>query len=474
MAVARALALPILIVDDERAILASYDVTLRMAGFGKTATLADSREVLPFLEQNGVSIVLLDLAMPHMSGEILLPQITQTYPAVPVVVITGTDRLEVAVQCMKDGAFDFLAKPVERERLIATVRQALTFAEMNLETSSLKQRLLSGELESPGAFAAIITNNPGMQAIFRYVEAIAGSSQPVLITGETGVGKELLARAVHDASGRSGDFVAVNVSGLDESTFSDTLFGHKRGAFTGADSARKGLVERAAGGTLFLDEIGDLAPASQVKLLRLLQEGEYLPLGADTPRRTDARAVVATNSDLDRLQQEGRFRKDLFYRLATHAIHIPALRERADDIPLLLGHFLSEAALELGKAGLQAPRDLPLLLCSYPFPGNVRELRALVFDAASRSRSATLSLESFKGKISSNLQPDSGAPSTATMATTGKLRFGATLPSIEEAKDLLIEETLRRTGGNKSQAAQILGMTRQSLNRRMKDRDGAS
>ncbi len=235
-----------------------------------------------------------------------------------------------------------------------------------------------------------------MRSTFKYIESIAVTSQPVLITGKTGVGKELIARTIHRLSGRKGTLAAVNVTGLDDTTFSDTLFDHKRGAFTGADRVRAGLIEKAANGTLFLDETGDLHPTSQVKLLRLLQEREYYPLGADVPRPSNARIVVATNRDLLALQASGTFRADLYYRLLLHRINVPPLRERRDDIPLLVEFFLQRAADELGKTKPTPPPELFILLALYDFPGNIRELQTMIFDAVSRHESWKLSLTGFK------------------------------------------------------------------------------
>ena len=204
----------------------------------------------------------------------------------------------------------------------------------------LKTRVLQGKVDQPEAFSEIITVSSRMDSIFQYIEAVAASPRPVLITGETGVGKELIARVVHKLSNRPGAFTPVNVAGLDDNVFTDTLFGHRKGAFTDAREARGGLLEQASGGTLFLDEIGDLSPASQVKLLRLLQEGEYLPLGSDVAKRSDARIVVATNQDLENLLSAKKFRKDLYYRLCDHHIRIPPLRDRLEDLPVLVEHFL--------------------------------------------------------------------------------------------------------------------------------------
>src|SRR5262249_38794055 len=289
--------LPVLLVDDEPALLRSASLLLRAAGITPILTLDDSRMVLARLAADPIGVVVLDLTMPHLSGQALLEQITADYPAIPAlvmtatpaIVITATHDLETAVQCMQAGAIDYLVKPVDKNRLVSSVRRALELRALREEVVSLKERLLSDTPHQREAFAEIVTQNASMHALFRYVEAIAQSPQPVLITGETGTGKELMARAVHRLAAPRGDFVAVNVAGLDDQVFSDTLFGHTRGAFTGADRPRDGLITRAEDGTLFLDEMGDLAAVSQVKLLRLLQEGTYYPLGADRPRQSRAR-----------------------------------------------------------------------------------------------------------------------------------------------------------------------------------------
>jgi DNA-binding NtrC family response regulator len=314
---------PILIVDDEAAILLSIDTVLQMAGLNNVMTCQDSRQVMTILASRPVEAMLLDLNMPHTDGRELLGQINQAFPEIPVIIVTGAVEIETAVQCMKSGAFDYVVKPVEDERLVSAVHRALAFRELKRENMALKQHILSDALERPEAFAGIVTRNKKMLAIFQYIESIAQTSQPVLIRGETGVGKELIARVLHELSGLKGQFVAVNVAGLDDSVFSDTLFGHAKGAFTGAESERQGLIQRASGGTLFLDEIGDLSPASQVKLLRLLQENEFFPLGRDDTKRADSRIVASTNADLWELQKSGKFRKDLNFRLGTHRIYVP-------------------------------------------------------------------------------------------------------------------------------------------------------
>jgi two-component system nitrogen regulation response regulator GlnG len=465
---------PVLLVDDEKQLLASAEMALASEGITNLVLCADSREALPLLATREFSAVLLDITMAHLSGTDLLPRIVGEHPGVPVIMMTGVNEVETAVQCMKDGAFDYLVKPVDEARLAGAVRRAIEIGQVRRENSLLKKALLSGELEHPEAFAAIVTQSPGMRSIFQYAEAIASSSLPVLVTGETGTGKELVALALHALNGRSGAFVPVNAAGLDDTLFSDALFGHKKGGFTGAERDRPGLIEQAAGGTLFLDEIGDLAAQSQIKLLRLLQEGRYYPIGSDMQKASDARVVVATNRDLHAMQEQGEFRKDLYYRLRTHHIHLPPLRKRREDLPLLLEHFLSRAAASLGKKAPTPPRELFALLGAYAFPGNIRELEGMVFDAVSRHKSGVMSLESFREKIGgeavgedADIAEEAGAAQHARAQAIG-MRFPDTLPTLKDAEESLIDEALRRAGGNQSVAAGLLGLSRRALNNRLR------
>ena len=375
---------PILIVDDEKPILNSFKRVLYSYGIDNILLCEDSREVIPILNEKEIEVLLLDLAMPHITGEELLRSITSSFPEIPVIIVTGFNEVERAVECMRNGAFDYMVKPVEGSRLSSGVKHALEVRELQRENTSLKDHILSDQLTDTEAFKDIVTNNRAMFSIFRYMEAISRTSQCVLVTGETGAGKELVVRTIHRLSKRTGNFVAVNVAGLDDHMFSDTLFGHKKGAFTGAGEVRKGLIEKAAGGTLFLDEIGDLSKASQVKLLRLLQEQEYFPLGSDEIYQSTARIIVTTCRNLAKYQKEDKFRKDLFYRLQVHHIHVPSLRERlSDDLALLIDHFLTKSAQELGKKEHTPPPELLQLLGMYDFHGNVRELESLIFDAVS-------------------------------------------------------------------------------------------
>ncbi len=454
---------PILLVDDEEAILRSLTAILLSNGIDNIIAISDSRQVMPTLAENKASFVFLDLVMPHHSGQDLLVQIHAEYPDLPVVVSTALNDVETAVECMKKGAFDYLVKPVDENRILSSARRAVEMRDLRHENELLKEGLRSGTLRNPKAFSAIITANEKMLNAFRYMEAIASTAQPVMIIGETGVGKELIASTIHSLSGRSGKFVTVNVAGLEDNLFADTLFGHAKGAYTSADRARPGLIERAAKGTLFLDEIGDLSQASQVKLLRLLQEREYLRLGEDDPRQTDARILVATNRDLVELQESGEFRKDLYYRLRSHHVYIPPLRKRLDDLPMLVDYFLDQAAKELNKKKPTLPDEAYNLLGAYHYPGNIREIQALVFDAVTRHESGVLSLDTFRQVLSHD-----DDTSTVISLMKGSIQFGLQLPTLKEARSLLIEEAMRRTKSNQSVAAQLLGISRQGLNKYLK------
>ncbi len=456
---------PILMIDDEINLLNSFDLTLADAGFDNTILCSDSRDALNILHENKVSAILLDLSMPHIRGEELLEKITPEFPEIPVIVVTGDTEIETAVKCMKLGAFDYIVKPVEKNRLLNQIKRALEFTELKKQNTLLKNRLLSNNLANPEVFENIITQNSKMKQMFQYMEAIAGTTEPILITGETGVGKELIAKALHKLSKRNGRFVTTNVAGLDDQMFSDTLFGHKKGAFTNANQDRKGQIEMASGGTIFLDEIGDLNPHSQVKLLRLLQEREYYPLGSDNPRYTDSLFILATNKNLQQMVKEGTFRNDLFFRLNVHRITPIPLRERLDDLPLLIKYFVEKAAKNFSKKTPTFPQELITLLSTYNFPGNVRELQGMIYDAVSVHKSKIMSLNVFKKYIGigENIPDKSIEKSDNPL-----IKFGAQLPTLKGIQDALVKEAMKRTNNNQSIAAQILGITRQALNRRIK------
>jgi DNA-binding NtrC family response regulator len=455
-------ALPtVLVVEDDPVAMELYRTILSGHGYGDPICCDDSREVMGLLGRHSISIILLDLNMPHVSGQELLREITSEQPEIPVIILTGEDKVDTAVNCMKIGAFDFMAKPIDENRLLNAIQHALKIRELQDEVHILSSSAESLDVRHPEAFSDIITNNPEMRKIFRYVEAIAPSPRAVLITGESGTGKELVARAVHNLSCRSGKFVAVNVSGLDETVFSDTLFGHTKGAFTGAERSRRGLIDEGRDGTLFLDEIGDLHAGAQVKLLRLLQEREYYPLGADTSATSRARIIAASNADLQERQRSGHFRKDLYYRLRAHHVEIPPLRSRREDIPLLIDYFLAEASEALKRSERAAvPDSVYSLLKEYSFPGNVRELQSLIYDAVSRHRTRVLPASLFKEYVRSAADADQHERGTPRISINGGM------PTLQEVEEYVISEALRQTGGNQSQAARLLGVSQSTLSRR--------
>lgn len=458
-------ALPVVLVDDEEDLLFATSYLLNSHGITSVVTLQDGRELLAYLDAHGAAMVVLDLFMPGVSGLELLPKIVQSQPEVPVVVMTAAQDVETAVACMREGAFDYLVKPVEESRLVSSVRRALEVRSLRDQLGTLRSSLMTRRVRHRDAFAHIVTGNQRMESIFQYIEAIADSREPVLITGETGTGKELIAQAIHRLSGCKGELVTLNVAGLDDNMFSDTLFGHVRGAFTGAEREREGLIAKASGGTLFLDEIGDLNKASQVKLLRLLQDRKYYPLGSDLQRLSDARIVTATNQSLHKQMSSGKFRQDLYFRLSSHPIEIPPLRHRRDDIALLLQFFIGEAADSMGKPAPSPPDELITLLGVYEFPGNVRELRAMIYNAVAQHRGGpVLSMESFRELIQRSRRD---SPEEPPEGDGPPLAIAGRFPTLKEAEHFLVAEAMSRAKDNQGIAATLLGITRQSLNRRL-------
>jgi len=331
------------------------------------------------------------------------------------------------------------------------------------ENQFLKNELSSVDIKHPEVFKSIITRDRCMQNLFKYLEAISKNSEYLFITGETGTGKELIAETFYELCGLKGKFITVNAAGLDEQMFADTLFGHKKGAFTGADSDLKGLIETAHNGVLFLDEIGDLCMASQIKLLRLLQNREYYRLGSDELKMTNARIVTATNHNLHDLVRENRFRADLLYRLTVHTVSLPPLRERFGDLPLLVEHYVREICKIHCRKALKISQDAINLLSTYDFPGNIRELRNMLFDAVNTCTTDSISSEFFYHYIRLNTKGRQ-----IVKAESEKIEFPQILPSLDQARELLIKEAMRRSNGNISQAAKLLKMERSALSKAIK------
>ena len=462
---------PILLVDDEEHSLASFDIALKTHGINHTLRCSDGREVLKIADDEDLEVVLLDLIMPGISGQDILARLNERHPQVPVIVITGVNEVETAVECMRKGAFDYIVKPVSSERLLPSITRALEVSQLRRENIRLTHRFFSSELKNPKAFAPMLTEHPKMISVFQYCEAVAEGRQPVLITGETGVGKEELARAIHRLSGRKGRFVSFSAEGLDEREVTATVFGQVKGALGGGEPARTGLLEKAKGGTLFIDEIGDFSPAAQVKLHHFLENREFQPLGSEQIKSADVRVIVAGGQNLDQLLEQGKLRNDLYYRLHTHHIHVPPLRERSEDIPLLLDYFLAEAAKEYKKRKPVYHQEIIPLLKNYYFPGNIRELRAMVFEAMSGHRARLLRTETFVKAVQGRL----GSPGVVSMHRAPATGYDTEwaqkldrLPSLKAAALTLVQEALRRSGNNQRVAAGLLGITPQALNQRLK------
>lgn len=454
----------VVLIDDEVSELDAYEFLLESMGIHRITAISDSREVLAALEKIETPIVFLDLNMPHVSGRDILRSIKLKLPQIPVIICTANSDIETAVECLKLGAHDYLVKPINLSTFGSALRSACEINLLRSEVLSLKGISFQGQSPLNTSFEDIITKSPLMETIFNYIQAISQSRQPLLILGETGVGKELIAESVHISSQLSGEFVPIDVSGLDDTLFSDTLFGHEKGAYSGAEKQRLGLVEKARNGTLFLDEIGELNEGSQVKLLRLLQEGIYYPLGSDQPKKSEARIVAATNrSHHSLVDKNGGFRRDLYYRLSTHLIKVPPLRDRREDIPLLVDLLVTEAAVSMGK---EKPaiggRSLKLLL-DFPFYGNIRELKTYIFDAVARCDTAQISYDVIFDRLSV-------AKVESAIESESKCNLVSIFdhfPTLEEITQYTIESALILTNQNQSQASKLLGISKQALNKRI-------
>jgi two-component system response regulator HydG len=438
----------LLIVDDEPSNLASLEKIFLREGM-RVLTADGAKAALEVARTHRVHVVLTDLMMPGTNGVELLRALKQVSPDTEVVVMTAYGTVETAVQAMRDGAYDFVEKPLKRIGIVKSVRKAAERQSLVEENRTLRQeiKLLTRR--------EIVGTSPALRRVLDVATQAAPSSATVLVLGESGTGKELLARYIHEQSSRArGAFIAVNCSAIPETILEAELFGHERGAFTGAVGRREGRFAKAAGGTLFLDEIGELSPSVQVKLLRVLQEGEYEPVGGDTVK-ADVRIVAATNRDLRAQVAAGRFREDLFYRLNVIAVTAPPLRARREDVPLLVDHFLGIYCAKNNRARLSVSRAVMQLLGDYAWPGNVRELENVIERAVVLCRGDTLTADDLPDVIVQASSP----PPTALTVTIGT--------PLEEVEGRLIRETLRHTKGDKPLAAQLLGISTRTIYRKL-------
>jgi two-component system response regulator HydG len=448
----------VLIVEDDAQSLRAIRALLTAYGF-KVLCAESGAQALRTLEQQSSEIhcVLTDLYMPGVSGMDLLMHIRQTLPELPVVVVTGNADVPSAVTAIREGAFDFQLKPLAPETLTLSLGRAIEHHRLKDRNRYLEQRL-----EVSQRFRGIIGNSPAMRHVFDLIANVAATDATVLVTGESGTGKELVARSLHEHSARSTrPFVAINCGALTETLLESELFGHERGAFTGADARRRGLFEEANGGTLFLDEVGELTACTQVRLLRVLQERCVRPVGSNLARPVDVRIIAATNRDLDIEVRERRFREDLFYRLNVVRIELPALRDRGEDVLLLAHHLLGKHASRQGKAGVRFSPEALEALAGYDFPGNIRELENAIERAVIMTQD---------DNVIASVLPGPARSSSSRL----RLRAVVDVPLVEARARFersYLEQVLEDSAFNLSQAARRSGMDRSNF-RRLLDRHG--
>ncbi|HLT29838.1 MAG TPA: sigma-54 dependent transcriptional regulator [Myxococcaceae bacterium] len=450
----------ILIVDDDRANLESVARIFQREGH-QTLTAPDGQAGLELLRRAEVRVLVTDLMMPGMDGQELLRAARSLRPDVEVVLMTAYGTVETAVEAMKHGAYDFITKPLKRHALVKSVAKALEKQALLAENRDLKQRLAA--LGEEGTDRALIGQSPAFRAFADLLEQAAPASATVLLLGASGTGKELAARRVHALSPRaSRPFVAINCGAIPEALLEAELFGAERGAYTGAVARREGRFERADGGTLFLDEVGELPLSAQVKLLRVLQEGEFERLGGQRPIRVDVRVVAATNVDLQARVSEGRFREDLYYRLNVVSLRIPSLASRHEDIRLLADHFLRRSSRRNNKAVRGFTDEALQALEAYAWPGNVRELEHAVERAVVLARGEELGVTDLPESV---VQGPRGA---------GRELFIPIGTPLEEIERQVLERTLRHTQDDKALAARLLGISVRTIYRKLERRADAS
>jgi two-component system nitrogen regulation response regulator GlnG len=457
-------ALNVWIVDDDQSVRWVLEKALRQADM-EARSFDRTEHLLAALKNDAPDVLITDVRMPGMSGLALLERLRTSNPDLPIIVITAYSDLENAVAAYKGGAFEYLPKPFDIDEAVELVHKAARSTGAELGDAA----------EAPTAMASMIGQAPAMQEVFRSIGRLTGSSMTVLITGESGTGKELVARALHDHSPRAEKtFVALNTSAIASELLESELFGHEKGSFTGADSRRIGRFEQADRGTLFLDEIGDMSLALQTRLLRVLAESEFYRVGGQTPIKVDVRVIAATNQDLARAVKESRFREDLFHRLNVIRITTPPLRQRREDIPLLLKHYLAEAAKEIGTPAKVIDAGALEVLQNFGWPGNVRQLVN-----ASRRLTVTAPGNIISVQDISNDLGGSEAPQRATKEWTRMLAAWAERQisssdaplldqAIPEFEKTLIETAMARTNGHRQEAAKLLGWGRNTLARKMK------
>jgi DNA-binding NtrC family response regulator len=445
---------PILIIDDESSYLNLMKEFLNQEGYSNVITEQNPLNVLPLLERTDIDLILLDIFMPEMNGLDLLEKVYAVYPSIPVIVVTAVNEVQIALKAIKLGAYEFITKPPDTDRLLLTIRRALDTKLLQTERDSLRRSLLE-QKPSRRIFSDIITDSPEMYKVFELVEIFAPTNETVLLSGETGTGKDLIAKKIHDLSPRRDKrFVAVNLASISPTLFESELFGYKKGTFTGAMEDKIGYFESANGGTIFLDEIGELPMALQGKLLRTIQYNEIYRVGDSKPTKLDIRIISASNKDLLDAVNKKEFRADLYYRLNRGFIHLPSLHKRGDDIVLLAEHFLETGNRTYNK-NIRGFSDAALYsLKSYTFPGNVRELENIINNAVAKTFGETyITSINLPHQYMQPQEPGNGKPKMVTL-------------------DIAAEEhilgILRTVGNSVQRAAPLLGISERTLQRRLK------
>ncbi len=461
----------VLIIDDDETVRDVLQSFLVNKGFEVTLAV-DGQSGIDCIKSSSFDIILTDLIMPGINGIEVLKEITTLNIKTPVLVITAFGTVQTAVEAMKLGAFEYVTKPFNLDEIMIVINKALNVSKLQKENIMLKMQLMKKY-----KFEGIVGDSPSMQVVYRLIEQIADTDSTVMILGDSGTGKELIAKTIHYNSSRSeGPFVPLNCAAIPRDLLESELFGHEKGAFTGAINTRIGRFELAQNGTIFLDEVGELDPSLQVKLLRVLQEREFERVGGMKTVKVDVRVLAATNRNLEKLTQEGKFREDLFYRLNVIPLHLPPLRSRPEDIPLLVDHFIHEFAKKRKRNPFVFSREAMHCLLSYQWPGNVRELENLIERLTILVRNDTIQVSDLPEKFYACLpaQQPSADPVSSISATAQKTandipETGVDLSSIVSnlEKDLILK-ALSKSGGVKSKAAQFLGLNRTTLLEKMK------
>lgn len=440
----------ILIIDDEKSILDLLSVVFKKEGYRVRATLS-AKKALELLDKEEFGIILTDIKLPEMSGFEILKRVRESKPDIAVVMITAYGNVKQAVEALKAGAFDYVVKPFDVDELKIIVAKALEKKRLQEENILLRK-----ELKEKSSFETVIGKSKKIKQVYSMIEKIAGTDSTILVTGESGTGKELAARAIHSLSPRAENrFVSINCGALPENLLESELFGHVEGAFTGAVADKVGLFEVAQRGTLFLDEVGEMAPWTQVKLLRTLQDKKIRRVGGTEEAAIDVRIIAATNQDLKEKISEGKFREDLFYRLNVISFEMPPLRERKEDVPLFVNHFLKKYSMEIGKSMKRIAPDVMKLFESYPWPGNIRELENVIERTVAIEDRETITLDSL---------PDELLTARKREETDLLFQKNFCLTSfLDEAAQSYIKQARLLSGGNLKKTASLLGISYRNL-----------